>query len=288
MMKEALCRGERVTIVRQADAHGLRFFVRFPDGTTAGVRAADLSPIAESGGPVAATTPPAPSSSIPPAFVGLKQKITAFDSRNFDAFVEIMRLARMLSVVDLNMMAHDLNVSGSTLANWTQGSLRPPNRMMAEAVQYIDRGIGAAIVVEHERARERLQNSINNTSAQAHLGGPESLAVEARPQIQVLEIAGETYTIEVREGADGFQATCPQRPGLRVTASNRVDLMIDVKTLILNESDSPPPPSSPPSGPLQDLSLETPSDPCVAPPSLDALLTPRVRQLRSALAQDER
>ncbi len=227
----AYCQGQLVSVLNKADPSGLRFFVRFPDGSTAGVRLADLSAAPKDAAPVVMA--PSPSfNEIPPALVGLKQMLTKFDPRDFDSFVAIMKTAHSLEVLDLNQAAHDLNVTGSTIWNWTNGTLRPPPQTMRAAVQLINQGIGASIVSAQERARERLQERIREGGRQGDKP-VESLGGEAA-YVQVLEIADETYSIEIRESSGMFEATCPQRSDLKVRASTRVDLMIDVKSILLS------------------------------------------------------
>lgn len=255
----AFCRGHVVEILQRVayganQSDGARYLVRFPDGVTAGVRQADLGDIPAD----FVSKGLKPSSSIPAAFVGLKQKIARFDPKDYKGWVEIMQQTYSLRAVDLNQLAQDLNVTGSTIYNWTQGVLRPSPSKMAEAVKVINQGIGAAIIREQEYERERRQEQINSEGPSAAAQLPKTIG-DSQVAIQILEIGGQSFTVEVRQTADGLEATCPQRPGVLAKSENRVDLMIDIKSMLLADvppSPTPPPPEPPRDKPSTDFSDE--------------------------------
>lgn len=238
MLKKARYKGQIVTVLRQADQHGLLYFVRLPTGEGVGVRAAELEDLSKEEQEQASQAP-APiqqtRNAIPPAYVGLKKKIQQFDPRNFQDFVEIMTLNYTLKVCDMNEMSSALNVTGSNLFSWTQGTLRPPPRVMMEAVRYIDSQIGSAIVRAQEEARHRKQNEVNRVDTEPEFRDTaRSLGALSNASVQVMEVGGQTYTVEISESSGGLVARVPELSGIIVKADHQVDLMIDLKSQILN------------------------------------------------------
>ena len=234
---KAMCRGQVVEVQRSADSNGLRYFVRFPDGNAAGVRGADLTPATPE--QVKGVQFQNAVYEIPPAYVGLQKNIVAFDPRNFPDFAAILSMGQSLGVVDPNVMAKEMRVTGSTLYNWTKGALRPPNHVMVEAVAYIKSHISAAIVDRREEDRLQLQQRLQSPDEQRHLTPEEKVAKsvggmgEAVAEVQVLTVGSSSYSVEIRQNGDLLEATSPQVAGLKVTADNRVDMMIDLKRLLL-------------------------------------------------------
>lgn len=239
--EDALFRGERVSILQKSDSNGIRYVIRLR-GQPLAVRGVELSEapkLKESERPETRSAPPV--LSIPPAFVGLKKKIVDFKPTDFDRFSEILTMAMSLEVVDPNIMASEMSVSLSTLYNWARRSLKPPNRVMSEAVQYVNQHIAEAIAARMDSDRLRLQEQVNATgSAPAPGGEARSVATtEQAASVQVLEVQGQTYTIEVRQNGDLMEASCPDLPGLKAVADNPIDMIIDMKRLLIERPSVP-------------------------------------------------
>jgi hypothetical protein len=142
------------------------------------------------------------------------------------AFHRLLQKAEELNLLDHGSACVEFGVSPSTVRNWISGSLRPSSKAQSDILLWLSLAIqGARLEADEEPPFE--ESSVPASTVESAAYVPEAF-------VQLADIAGNSYTVDITTDGITWRAAARELPDIVAESDSRIGVFLDLKALVLD------------------------------------------------------